>query len=375
MTMFLALVVVLVMAAPAAADGLVIVARPAGEAGPQSDAVAISPQPRSSQFVPAGWQTYTVQPGDTLSGVSARFNLPPGVLLARNGLVNADRIEVGQMLRIEGTAAPASTLPADGPLARVQFWPWPPAQGQTLAVWLQTQASVTISLAFAGEAYPVLADGPAGWALIPVGALAFPTTYLLTVTVGTATFVLPVPVTAGVFETEAIPPEASDPILSEAAKVQAELERLTTLFAGYTALPWNPRARFRLPLDDAAPRTAPFGSRRTYGSSTALTFHTGEDFGAPPGTAVRAPAAGVVVLAEPLFVRGNAVVVDHGRGVFTGYWHLQTIRVQAGDRVQAGQVLGEVGSTGLSTGPHLHWEMRVGGVAVDPLQWVEQHDE
>jgi murein DD-endopeptidase MepM/ murein hydrolase activator NlpD len=79
----------------------------------------------------------------------------------------------------------------------------------------------------------------------------------------------------------------------------------------------------------------------------------------------------VVVLAEPLFVRGNAVVLDHGRGVFTGYWHLQKLEVKAGDRVVAGQMLGEVGSTGLSTGPHLHWEMRVRGVAVDPLQWTE----
>ena len=83
-----------------------------------------------------------------------------------------------------------------------------------------------------------------------------------------------------------------------------------------------------------------------------------------------APASGTVVLAEPLDVRGNAVVIDHGAGVFTGYWHLSQIDVQAGQQVKPGDQLGLVGTTGLSTGNHLHWEMRVHGIAVDPLQWT-----
>jgi murein DD-endopeptidase MepM/ murein hydrolase activator NlpD len=113
-----------------------------------------------------------------------------------------------------------------------------------------------------------------------------------------------------------------------------------------------------------------FGARRTYGSGADITAHLGEDFGAAAGTPVYAPAAGRVALAEALFVRGNAVVLDHGHGFFTGYWHLQRLDVQPGQQVVAGQKLGEVGSTGLSEGPHLHWEMRVNGVAVDPLQWL-----
>ncbi len=70
-----------------------------------------------------------------------------------------------------------------------------------------------------------------------------------------------------------------------------------------------------------------------------------------------------------MFVRGNAVVLDHGNGVFTGYWHMSELDVKPGEAVETGQLLGKVGSTGLSTGAHLHWEMRVAGVAVDPLQW------
>ena len=100
-------------------------------------------------------------------------------------------------------------------------------------------------------------------------------------------------------------------------------------------------------------------------------MHEGEDLSAAAGTPVSAPAAGTVVLAEPLFVRGNAVVLDHGQGVYSGYWHLSELAVTVGERVTVGQRLGAVGSTGLSTGAHLHWELHVAGVAVDPLQWVE----
>jgi murein DD-endopeptidase MepM/ murein hydrolase activator NlpD len=88
---------------------------------------------------------------------------------------------------------------------------------------------------------------------------------------------------------------------------------------------------------------------------------------------VYCPAPGKVVLAETLQVRGNVVIVDHGRGVMSGFWHLSQINVKSGDEVWAGQVVGLVGSTGLSTGAHLHWEMRVNGVPVDPLQWAREH--
>jgi murein DD-endopeptidase MepM/ murein hydrolase activator NlpD len=66
------------------------------------------------------------------------------------------------------------------------------------------------------------------------------------------------------------------------------------------------------------------------------------------------------------------VILDHGLGVFTAYWHLSQIDVTAGEVISSGQVIGLVGSTGLSTGPHLHWEMQVFGVPVDPLQWTRR---
>ena len=80
----------------------------------------------------------------------------------------------------------------------------------------------------------------------------------------------------------------------------------------------------------------------------------------------------MVVLTEPLTVRGNATIIDHGWGVYSGFWHQSEILVQVGDVVQAGQLIGQIGGAGLTTGPHLHWELFVGGVQADPLQWTRQ---
>ena len=102
------------------------------------------------------------------------------------------------------------------------------------------------------------------------------------------------------------------------------------------------------------------------------SFHSGIDFGDAEGAVVYAPAAGRVVLAEPLSVRGQAVIIDHGLGVFSGYWHLSGIAAQVDQMIQPGELIGYVGTTGLSTGPHLHWEIRVDGIAVDPMGWTER---
>lgn len=120
--------------------------------------------------------------------------------------------------------------------------------------------------------------------------------------------------------------------------------------------------------------TSRFGNRRTYiGIGTELEisgFHTGLDFGGGVGLPITAPASGMVVFAELLPVRGNATIIDHGWGVFSGFWHQDQINVEVGDFVQQGEVIGLVGGTGRVTGAHLHWEIWVNGVQVDPLQWL-----
>jgi murein DD-endopeptidase MepM/ murein hydrolase activator NlpD len=120
--------------------------------------------------------------------------------------------------------------------------------------------------------------------------------------------------------------------------------------------------------------TSFFGTHRLYQSPSYqfYGYHEGTDFDGEVGTPVHAPAAGVVVLAEPLYVRGNVVVIDHGWGVYTGYWHLSQIDVTVGQQVAPGDQIALIGDTGLSTGSHLHWDFWVNGTNVSALQWTEQ---
>lgn len=99
-------------------------------------------------------------------------------------------------------------------------------------------------------------------------------------------------------------------------------------------------------------------------------FHRGVDLAAEAGTPVRASNHGIVRLAETLPLGGKAVLLDHGLGIVTSYLHLSQIQVSPGQRVRKGEIIGRSGSTGLATGPHLHWGMRVNGVHVDPLPWT-----
>lgn len=113
--------------------------------------------------------------------------------------------------------------------------------------------------------------------------------------------------------------------------------------------------------------TTQFGEIR-YVNGRRTGQHSGLDLGAPEGTPVYAPAPGRVVLARELVITGNTVLLDHGGNLFSLYGHLSAIAVAEGERVERGQVLGLVGSTGLSTGPHLHWSVYIGNVATDPTQ-------
>lgn len=102
------------------------------------------------------------------------------------------------------------------------------------------------------------------------------------------------------------------------------------------------------------------GLRRSY-------RHTGIDYVIPAGTDIIAVADGTVIVAERLSIRGNYVMIDHGWGVATGYAHAEGLAVRPGQQVAQGDVLGSVGNTGRSTGPHLHFEMTVNGIWVNPL--------
>jgi murein DD-endopeptidase MepM/ murein hydrolase activator NlpD len=158
----------------------------------------------------------------------------------------------------------------------------------------------------------------------------------------------------------------------DAASIQQERERLFAIWNQSSPSPrWT--ADFQQPIESFLEISSLYGARRSYNGGPYSSYHEGVDFSAYGGTPVYAPAAGTVVIAETLFVRGGAVIIDHGLGIYTGVYHLSEVVAQVAEQVEPGQLIGKVGTTGLSTGNHLHWDLLVGGVWVDAQAWVEEN--
>jgi murein DD-endopeptidase MepM/ murein hydrolase activator NlpD len=171
-------------------------------------------------------------------------------------------------------------------------------------------------------------------------------------------------------ETLSVPDETIDPTVTE-----PENQNVIAITSPFTPVQyWDDI--FKAPAVYPDQYTSKFGTRRTYkGTGTDLViegFHTGLDFAGGEGLQIFAPAAGKVVFSAPLTVRGIATIIDHGLGVYSGIWHQSATYVNVGDVVQQGEVIGLVGGTGRVTGAHLHWEVWVNGVQVNPLDWLNQ---
>ncbi|MBK1813569.1 peptidoglycan DD-metalloendopeptidase family protein [Clostridium sp. YIM B02505] len=120
----------------------------------------------------------------------------------------------------------------------------------------------------------------------------------------------------------------------------------------------------------SGPITDPFGPR-VHPTKHIVSFHTGLDIGAPMGANVKASKSGTVVVVETKNVAyGHMIIIDHGNGVQTMYGHMRSVNVSVGQKVSQGQVIASVGSEGYSTGPHLHFEIRIGGQAVNPAGYL-----
>ena len=174
-----------------------------------------------------------------------------------------------------------------------------------------------------------------------------------------------------IFETIALDQENTDLRTVQDPQKTAESEQLWAVISRtgteiYSTGPF-------IPPVNSTRRTSFFGDRRVYSyidGSNDTTIHAGIDYGVPKGTEVRACAAGRVVLARPRIVTGNSVVVEHMPGLYSLYYHLDQINVRETDMVETGTLLGLSGSTGLATGPHLHWEIRVSTESADPDAFV-----
>ena len=127
------------------------------------------------------------------------------------------------------------------------------------------------------------------------------------------------------------------------------------------------KGKYIVPLNSKI--TSPFGVARVYNGSL-KGYHSGTDFRAKMGTPIIASNDGRVILAKDRFYAGNSIIIDHGQGIYTCYYHLSAFKVKEGEMVKKAQIIGLSGDTGRITGPHLHFSARVGGVQVDPLQLI-----
>ena len=159
-----------------------------------------------------------------------------------------------------------------------------------------------------------------------------------------------------------------EPDPEQIARIEEEGKRLREIFDRVTPERFW-KGAFRLPLKGVT-TGGNFGRRRVLNGQPRAP-HSGVDFPSPTGTPVHAAQRGRVALADSLYLSGNTVVLDHGLGIYTLYFHLSEILVKDGDVVDSGTVLGKVGATGRVTGPHLHWGLTVNKARVNALQIVK----
>ena len=277
-----------------------------------------------------------------------------------------------ERLFLPGGAAATQALPTG--VERVTLKPLPVAQGHTLEMQLELSRTLWVEASLGDRALRLVSvDEGELLALQGISALAPPGLEDLVIRLFDVSggplldqFSQPLPIRSGDYGSEAlrVPAETLDPAntgpedaLIESVVSQTRPEKL-----------WEGVFQFPTTYFETFPSL--YGTRRSYNGSDYSYYHTGLDLYGSTQTQVLAPAPGVVVYTGLLTVRGNVTFIDHGWGVYSGYLHQSQVLVRAGDTVAPGQVIGYVGGTGRATGPHLHWEIWVGGVPVDPREWT-----
>jgi murein DD-endopeptidase MepM/ murein hydrolase activator NlpD len=318
----------------------------------------------------------TLAPGQTMLELAVLRKTSPWNLVNQNSLTSTWNVLPGEILWL----ANSSVQPGPGGLpdavGSVSISPLPAVQGQTQVVHLIGETGMNLGGDF--DTHPLnffQSDEENYFALQGVHAMLEPGLYPFIIS-GTLTtgeqfaFSQSIFVKSGEYTYDpvlTVSPETIDPTVTKPEEAQwFALTAPVTKQKFWSGL-------FQSPVPPEFTKCYPsyYGNRRAYNGGAYSFFHTGLDFCGNLTTPIYAPAAGTVVFAGPLAVRGNATVIDHGYGIYTAYMHQSEIMVKPGDVVQPGQQIGKVGATGRVTGPHLHWEVWVGGVQVDPLQWLE----
>ncbi|HBR00486.1 MULTISPECIES: M23 family metallopeptidase [unclassified Roseofilum] len=241
--------------------------------------------------------------------------------------------------------------------------------GDTISIQIQVTTPDSPTVQMGNTTYPVFPLSPNRFrALIPSSPLDNPGTWSIQVQGDGKTETVRVGMGNRTFPTQSIWLSESDAALEGTDHEFDSVDAFKSLVTPQKF--WN--GPFLRPSSGYV--STVFGVQRYYNGEFADNYyHRGVDYAAATGSPVIAPAAGIISLVgrevDGFEIHGNTIGLDHGQGILSIFIHLHTINVQEGQRVEAGQVIGTVGSTGASTGPHLHWGLYVNGVAVDPVPW------
>lgn len=317
--------------------------------------------------------------GDTLLELAVRQNTDPWTITQLNGLTEPQASLPGDLLYLSSGTSTAVQTGIPTSLTSAEVDPLPIIQGATVQVKVKASQPVTLS--------GLLVDHPLHFfpqedgsqvALQGVHVMTEPGLYPLRIDVTLAdgslqSFEQMVLVNSGNYLTETI--NGVDPATIDPAVTGPEDAWLLSMVAPVTPEKYW-QGMFQLPVaDDQFCVKSKYGNRRTYNAGALSGFHSGIDYGvcsqAHPYD-VYAPADGVVVFTGLKTVRGNATIIDHGDGVYSGLYHQAEIYVSVGDPVTAGQLIGKIGKTGRVTGAHLHWDLWVNGIQVNPTTWLEE---
>ncbi len=320
---------------------------------------------------------HTVVRGDTIYRIAQQYGTSMTAIQQANSLAEGAIIFAGQQLTIPITitqVASASDLP---PLVQsLDIFPLVFTEGRSGRILLRTTMPVTVTGTFLDKNFSPISqeNGLLTIILIPIPIYTvggvYPLNLSLTPSAGDiVNLQLNIQVQAGGYGSQYITLPANRLDLLNVGVEENEIAILSRVTSRVTTQRYFTGA---MSLPAAAVMNSPFGTRRAYNGGSFDRYHNGADFAGAPGSPVLAAQAGQVVLADVLNIRGISVVIDHGWGVYTNYSHLSQRYVNLGDMVQVGQVIGTVGNTGRATGAHLHWELWLNGVAVDPMQWVSE---
>jgi len=244
-------------------------------------------------------------------------------------------------------------------------------QGHTLWIEVRSNRAIVVEGTLDARSLAFATHEEGAWTVVGIPVVADPGEHMLKLIISDSdgtevTTTAPVMVLQEDWISEVIYVPSDRTYLLEPEVVAQDARRMEEVFEFVTARRYWQGA-FIWPHN--GPVTSPFGMSRTYNNGR-TSYHGGIDLSGDIGAPVVAAAPGRVALAESLLMHGNSVILDHGWGVFSGYYHLSEILVEEGQEVDQGTLIGRVGNTGLSTGAHLHWEIRIGGVPVEPGEWT-----